>query len=199
MFNANTGTQVITNGACTIVNALTGTVDYLWTSADATLPAGQYLASFKATISGKTMTAPNNGMITISILSTTGSVWSYTGNPDARPVDMVRFLIGDTDTDNQQLNDAEITSLLTQASSDPNRAAVFACRSLATKFASKADYSRSVGGLSISTQYGATADRYLKLAATLSAQGDEQDPPIPTVSADALGSFHFSVDMDKYR
>jgi hypothetical protein len=145
------------------------------------------------------MTAPNNGMITISILSTTGSVWSYTGNPDARPVDMVRFLIGDTDTDNQQLNDAEITSLLTQASSDPNRAAVFACRSLATKFASKADYSRSVGGLSISTQYGATADRYLKLAATLSAQGDEQDPPIPTVSADALGSFHFSVDMDKYR
>jgi hypothetical protein len=145
------------------------------------------------------MTAPNNGMITIEIYADTASDWSYTGNPSARPIDMVRFLIGDTDSTNAQLNDHEITALLSQGSNDANRAAVYACRSLATKYASKADYSRSVGGLSISTQYGATADRYLKLAATLSAQGDEQDPPIPTVSADALGSFHFSVDMDKFR
>lgn len=199
MWNAITGTQVITSGACTVTNAVQGNVDYTWTSTDATLPAGYYFGSFKATFSGRTMTAPNNGMITIEILSTTGSVWSYTGNPDARPIDMVRFLIGDTDADNQQLNDAEIASLLTLTEGSTNASAIYACRSLATKFAAKADYSRSVGGLSISTQYGATADRYLKLANTLDVQGSQQVPPIPTVSADALGSFHFSVDMDKFR
>jgi|688.fasta_scaffold347713_2 hypothetical protein len=199
MWNASTGAQVITAGAATITGAATGDVEYAWTSADATLVAGQYLGAFTASFSGRTMTAPNNGMITIEIYADTASDWSYTGNPSARPIDMVRFLIGDTDSTNAQLNDHEITALLSQGSNDANRAAVYACRSLATKYASKADYSRSVGGLSISTQYGATADRYLKLAATLSAQGDEQDPPIPTVSADALGSFHFSVDMDKFR
>ena len=112
---------------------------------------------------------------------------------------MVRFLIGDTDSTNAQLNDNEISSLLNITANNANTAAIYACRSLATKYASKADYSRSVGGLSISTQYGATADRYLKLAATLDVQGSQQDPPISTVSADALGSFHFSVDMDKFR
>jgi hypothetical protein len=198
MWNASSGTQVVTNGVCTIVTAATGDVEYPWTTNDASLPAGQYLGAFTAVFSGRTMTAPNNGMITIEIFADTASAWSYTGNPDARPIDMVRFLIGDTDSENAQLNDNEINALLTQGSGDANRAAVFACRSLATKYASKADYSRSVGGLSISTQYGATADRYLKLAATLSAQGDEQDPPIPTVSTSALGDFKFSIDMDRF-
>ncbi len=199
MWNASTGTQVITAGVCTIVTAATGDVEYPWTSADATLAAGQYLGAFTATFSAKTLTAPNNGMIVIEIYADTASNWSYTGNPSARPIDMVRFLIGDTDSTNAQLNDNEISSLLTISANIANTAAVYACRSLATKYASKADYSRSVGGLSISTQYGATADRYLKLAATLEAQNAEQDPPVPTVSADALGSFRFSVDMDKYR
>lgn len=198
MWHASTGTQVITNGVCTVVTAATGDVEYPWSSNDATLAAGQYLGAFTATFSAKTMTAPNNGMITIEIFADTASAWSYTGNPDARPIDMVRFLIGDTDSENAQLNDNEITALLAQASQNTNLAAVYACRSLATKYASKADYSRSVGGLSISTQYGATADRYLKLAEVLDNQGAQQDPPIPTVSASALGDFKFSIDMDKF-
>lgn len=199
MWNAYTGTQVITAGVCTVISASTGDVEYPWTATDATLVAGQYLGAFTATFSGKTLTAPNNGMIVIEIYADTASDWSYTGNPDARPIDMVRFLIGDTDSTNAQLNDNEITALLNLTSNNTNATAVYACRSLATKYASKADYSRSVGGLSISTQYGATADRYLKLATTLEVQGSQQVPPIPTVSADALGSFRFSVDMDKYR
>lgn len=199
MWNASTGTQVITAGTGTITGAATGNVEYAWTSTDATLAAGQYLGAFTANFSGRTMTAPNNGMIAIEIYADTTSDWSYTGNPSARPLDMVRFLIGDTDSTNAQLNDNEISSLLNISANNANTAAIYACRSLATKYASKADYSRSVGGLSISTQYGATADRYLKLAATLDVQGSQQDPPIPTVSADALGSFHFSVDMDKFR
>lgn len=199
MWNASTGAQVITAGAGTVLNFVTGNVEYAWSATDATLPAGQYLGAFTANYSGRTLTAPNNGMIAIEIYADTASDWSYTGNPSARAIDMVRFLIGDTDSTNAQLNDNEISSLLNISANSANTAAIYACRSLATKYASKADYSRSVGGLSISTQYGATADRYLKLAATLDAQNSEQDPPIPTVSANALGSFHFSVDMDKYR
>jgi hypothetical protein len=198
MWNASTGTQVITAGVCTVVTAATGDVEYPWSANDALLNAGQYLGAFTATFTGKTLTAPNNGMITIEIFADTASAWSYTGNPDARPIDMVRFLIGDTDAENAQLNDNEITALLVQASNNTNTAAVYACRSLATKYAAKADYSRSVGGLSISTQYGATADRYLNLAMVLGNQGAEQDPPIPTVSANALGDFKFSIDMDKF-
>lgn len=199
MWNASTGTQVITAGTGTITGAATGDVEYAWTSTDATLAAGQYLGAFTASFSGRALTAPNNGMIAIEIYADTASDWSYTGNPDARLIDMVRFLIGDTDPTNGQLNDNEITALLNVSANNTNTAAIYACRSLATKYASKADYSRSVGGLSISTQYGATADRYLKLASTLDVQGSQQDPPIPTVSADALGSFHFSIDMDKFR
>lgn len=199
MWNASTGTQVITAGSCTVTDASNGDVEYAWSASDATLSAGQYLGAFTALFSGRNLTAPNNGMISIEIYADTASDWSYTGNPDARAIDMVRFLIGDTDPENGQLNDNEITSLLNISANNTNTAAIYACRSLATKYASKADYSRSVGGLSISTQYGATADRYLKLAATLDVQGAQQDPPVPTVSADALGSFHFTIDMDKFR
>jgi hypothetical protein len=199
MWNASTGAQVITNGLCTVVSASTGDVEYPWSATDATLDAGQYLGAFTATFTAKTLTAPNNGMISIEIYSEVGSAWSYTGNPAARGIDMVRFLIGDTDADSPQMNDNEISALLSQTADNAHLAAIYACRALATKFASKADYSRSVGGLSISTQYGATADRYLKLAGVLESQKAQQEPPTPTVSADAMGDFKFYVDMEKFR
>ena len=54
MWNASTGAQVITAGAATITGAATGDVEYAWTSADATLVAGQYLGAFTASFSGRT-------------------------------------------------------------------------------------------------------------------------------------------------
>jgi hypothetical protein len=200
LWNATTGTQVITAGVCTVLDFAEGEVEYPWSATDATLPAGQYLGAFTATFTNptRTMTAPNNGMIVVEIFADTASNWSYTGNPDARPIDMVRFLIGDTDSDNQQINDNEITSLLALADGNKTLAAISACRALATKYASKSDYSRSVGDLSISTQYGATADRYLKMASVLEVQNAQQNPPTPTFDTSAVGDFKFSVDMDRF-
>lgn len=200
LWNASTGVQVITAGVCTVLDFAEGEVEYPWSATDATLPAGQYLGAFTATFTNptRTLTAPNNGMIVVEIFSDTGASWSYTGNPDARPIDMVRFLIGDTDADSQQLSDNEITALLTLASDNKTLAAISACRALATKYASKSDYSRSVGDLSISTQYGATADRYLKMASVLEVQNAQQNPPAPTFDSTALGDFKFSIDMDRF-
>lgn len=124
--------------------------------------------------------------------------WSYSGNPTSSDLDRVRFLIGDTDTTNQLLANEEINWLLSEANNAVYVAAFNACRSLSMKFAAKSDYSRSVGDLSISTQYGAAADRYAKLAASLQQQATDAAPPVPSFSADAIGDFKFSIDMDKF-
>lgn len=127
--------------------------------------------------------------------------WTYGGDPAANSRDKVRFLIGDTDTLNQLLQDAEITFLLNQWNSDAYVAAAHACDALAAKFAAKSDYSRSVGDLSISTQYGQQADRYRQLGAQLMAQASAAAPPSPTFYTNEDGYVgherKFYIDMDK--
>lgn len=199
LWNALTGSQVITDGACNVTNAAEGRVEYTWTGTDATLAAGSYLGAFKASFSGRTMTAPNNGMITISILAATDSVWSYTGNPSARSIDQVRFLAGDTDESNQMAGDAEILFLLEQWNQDYYYAAASVVEHAANRAASKADSSKSVGDLSISTQYAALATALNARAKVIRDQAVMHGAsPIPTASSDALGNFKFSIDMDKW-
>jgi hypothetical protein len=184
MWDAATGTQVITDGVCTLVTAATGQVEYPWTATDATLAAGFYVASFTATFSGpRLLTAPNNGMITVQIVAEIGAEWSYTGNPSARPIDKVRFLCGDTDTSNQQIMDSEIDFLLSEWNNDAYTSAAFACEAIAGKYSSKSDYSRSVGDLSISTQFGASAKTFLDRAARLRNTAMRAAPPSPNWDA----------------
>jgi hypothetical protein len=184
MWNAATGTQVITDGVCTLVSAATGQVEYPWTATDATLAAGFYVASFTATFSGpRLLTAPNNGMITVQIVAEIGAQWSYTGNPEARAIDKVRFLSGDTDADNQQIMDPEIDFLLTEWNNDAYTSAAFACEAIAGKYSAKSDYSRSVGDLSISTQLGASAKTFLDRAARLRITAMRAAPPSPNWDA----------------
>lgn len=185
MWNAATGVQVITNGVCTVTAAATGNVEYPWTSTDATLAAGFYLASFTASFSGpRLLTAPNDGMLTIQIVGTTAADWSYTGNPSSRAIDKVRFLCGDTDSTNQQVMDDEINFLLSEWNNDAYTAAAFACEAIAGKFQAKADYSRSVGDLSISTQYGAAAKGFLDRASRLRSSAMRAAPPSPNWDAE---------------
>lgn len=128
--------------------------------------------------------------------------WTYGGDPSANSRDKVRFLIGDTDTTNQLLQDAEITFLLAQWNDDAYVAASHACDALAAKFAAKSDYSKSVGDLSISTQYGQQADRYRQLGAQLMAQATQSAPPSPTFYTDAEGNVghqsKFTIGMGDY-
>lgn len=203
MWEASSGTQVITNGVCSVVNAVQGRVEYPWTSTDATLAAGQYLASFAATFSGpRTVTAPNNGMIVIEILAATQATWSYTGNPTNSLRDSCRFVIGDTDANNQLLTDQEIDWLLVQWENNIYSAGAEGCVAISGRFTAKADYSRSVGDMSISTQYQAQATAYLTRADHLREQADKYGQPVPSFYTDTLGNVfgpsNFSIGMDTF-
>lgn len=61
--------------------------------------------------------------------------WSYSGDPSTSDKDAVRFLIGDTDITDQQMQDEEITFLLTLYGGNIYTAAIVAARSLASKYA----------------------------------------------------------------
>ena len=199
MWNAATGTQVITNGTVSVATPATGNVEYPWTANDATLDAGFYLASFAATFSSnRTLTAPNNGMIAIQIVAATAAVWSYTGNPAARAIDKVRFLCGDTDSSNQQVMDDEINFLLSEWNNNAYLAAAFACDAISGKLAAKADQSKSVGDLSISTQYGAQARTYMERAASLRSLASRVYAPSVNFDTSTFdGTFDFYVGMDE--
>jgi hypothetical protein len=124
--------------------------------------------------------------------------WSYSGNPASSANDKVRFLCGDTDTTNQQISNEEIAFLLTEWNSDAYVAAAFACEAIAGKYQSKADMSRSVGDLSISTQYSSTAKGFLERAATLRVSAMRFAPPSPNWDANAYPvTSEFSIGMDR--
>lgn len=88
--------------------------------------------------------------------------WTYLGDPSASQTAQVRFLIGDTDTTDQQLQDAEIAWLLTQS---PNtyRAAAAACDGLSAKYARKAD----IGSGPFKGSFSQRAKAYATLATRL--------------------------------
>jgi hypothetical protein len=64
--------------------------------------------------------------------------WTYNGSPGTSTaparLDAVRYFIGDTDTTDQQLQDAEITFCLAQTSDDVYLASSLAASSLAAKY-----------------------------------------------------------------
>ena len=84
--------------------------------------------------------------------------WSYSGDPGASDLDEVRFLIGDTDTTDQQLSDEEITYLLTSAGS-VKAAALEAARSLWAKYSRMVD--QKTGDIDI--KYSQRKDAYAAL------------------------------------
>lgn len=100
-------------------------------------------------------------------------MFTYTKNPKSAPRDAVRFLLGDTDQANPQLDDSEIAYLLDQAGNDPTNAAVLGANALAASYARLAD--KSVGDLSIS--YSQVSKNYKDLADRLSVQGLAAVPP----------------------
>jgi hypothetical protein len=104
--------------------------------------------------------------------------WTYTGDPSVSDRDKVRFLIGDTDTTDQLINDEEIAWALDLTGDDIYQSAHDLCITLGAKFARLAT-SKSVGGLSLSysdrsSAFYAQADRLLHLAS-------RRDVPTPWI------------------
>ena len=91
--------------------------------------------------------------------------FSYSGNPADSDKDAVRFLIGDTDSNDPLVTDEEIAWQLGQRVR-VHLAASSCCVAIAAKFSRKAD--RSVGNLRAS--FSQQADAYRTLAQDLEAQ-----------------------------
>jgi hypothetical protein len=93
--------------------------------------------------------------------------WTYSGDPSLSAKDEIRFLIGDTNADKQQLSDEEvmyIVGLHPVATGYPNYyGAAMAARTIASRYTDA--ISKSVGSLSLSL--GDKRDKWAALAAEL--------------------------------
>lgn len=89
--------------------------------------------------------------------------WTYGGDPDANARDAIRFLIGDTDTNDQILSDEEIAWVNKEVTGSSTAttglydAGYRCCLAAASKFSRMAD--KSVGDLSVSMSQKAAAYR----------------------------------------
>jgi hypothetical protein len=63
--------------------------------------------------------------------------WTYSGNPSSSDKDAIRYLIGDTDTNNQLLSDEEIAYELTR--SNVYGAAALSCNAIVAKLSRLVD------------------------------------------------------------
>ena len=93
--------------------------------------------------------------------------WTYTANPGAVPRDKVRFLVGDVAETPQSLADGEVDYLITLYPGSPELAAAAVAESMADRYSGLSATSKSVGDLSLSTDYGSTAMRFAALARRL--------------------------------
>lgn len=104
--------------------------------------------------------------------------WTYTAVPFTASTqgkrDTVRFLVGDTDTTDQQLQDSEVDGLIS-AEVDVYLAALAACGVLSARYSRRA--SKSVGNLSI--QYSNISKQYAELRASIERQALRHNAPTP--------------------
>ena len=108
-------------------------------------------------------------------------------DPSSGDRDKVRFLVQDTDSTDFHLHDAEITYLITTWGNVYD-AAIAAAEIISGQYAHKTNYSRSIGDLSISESYGASAQEFRALAMRLKDQRDRLRVPIPKINAQSIVS-----------
>lgn len=111
--------------------------------------------------------------------------WTYSGNPGASALDEVRFLIQDTDEDNQLLSDEEIEYLI-DVYIDPYSAAVAAVVSLIGKASRQEEESKKVGDLTLSRKSGARLAQWEALKRHLEAERFRRTPAAPIINPNAI-------------
>ena len=109
--------------------------------------------------------------------------FTYGGDPSASNLAKVRFLLSDTNSADYELEDAEITYLLTEWDGDVYDAASAGAEVIAGKFA-KAATSKSVGDLSLSFQN--RAEDYRMLASRLKQLKTDKFVPTPWISSQSI-------------
>ena len=122
--------------------------------------------------------------------------WSYSGNPASSDNDAVRFFIGDTDTNDQQLSDEEIAFAVT-VGGDKYVAAVICAEALVAKYARLGDSQIE----SISASASQKHAHYLSLLETLkdkaeaySATASLPGPEVSGVNTETMDSIRENED-----
>lgn len=111
--------------------------------------------------------------------------WSYSGDPGGSTLDEIRFLIQDTDTDDQLLSNEEIT-YLADAYGDSYSAAVAAVGVLIAKASKVQEESKRVGDLSLSVTSGARVSQWQALMDSLKAERFRRFPSAPIANENSL-------------
>jgi len=106
-------------------------------------------------------------------------------DPTSGNRDAIRFLIQDTDSTDPHFQDAEITYLFSTWGNIYD-ASIAAAEIISGQYAKKTNYSRSIGDLSISESYGASAAEFRALADRLRSQRDRLYVPIATINAQSI-------------
>ena len=112
--------------------------------------------------------------------------FTYVG-PATSDRDKVRFLIQDTDSTNPQMTDEEIAWLITEWA-DVYDAAANAAEVLASSYAHKADYNKSVGDLSLSETFSTQSQRFSSIATNLRLNRMRRYAPNWVANSQALQS-----------
>jgi hypothetical protein len=112
--------------------------------------------------------------------------FTYTGDPANSDLDLIRFLLWDTDGTDVLMSDEEYTYMLTTWGNVYEAGRACAER-IAAKFTRQADHiTRTVGDLTISKSYTAKADEYTKLSDELAEQRARLFPATPVVARNNL-------------
>jgi hypothetical protein len=112
--------------------------------------------------------------------------FTYSGNPGASSLDEVRFLIQDTDSNDQLLSNEEINYLLTSYDGDAFGAAIAAITALIAQAARVQEESKKVGDLSLTVKSGARLDQWHSLLNRLQAERFRRFPAAPVANANSL-------------
>lgn len=123
-------------------------------------------------------------------------VWTYDDRlPSTR--DKLRLLIGDTDVNDQQMQDAGVDYLLAEESSI-YAAAAAACRAIAALYSRRVDFSNSSLSLAASQRvahYTGMAAKYEARARAGSSGGNIGSPIVGGVSIDAIAEAKADTDL----
>lgn len=112
--------------------------------------------------------------------------WTYFGDPAHSPLDAVRFLIGDTDSAEQLLQNEEISFTLTSVNNSVYKAAVKCCDAILAKFAKDLDY--TIGPEAVKVEQRRLAYKELRKQLSVGSSG-------PTPSSYSTHDAVFSIDM----
>lgn len=119
--------------------------------------------------------------------------WTYSGNPAANSKDEVRYLVGDTQSNDQLTTDEEIAWALSQNSDNTHQAAAWVAKSISAYFARLAE-STEIGPIKI--QYGKRAETYEKKAIDLENRASTQFTSIDIYAGGISQSDKDSLDQD---